>query len=372
MNNPFLSLYNSHLVKSGKRIVFVEGNVHADAVTAAGFIGITFMGGINGMDHWDYTALKGQSVTIWRYCTEPGLNWQAALIKKLTNLGIKIDGVVQIPDGKPYGWSPAEADAWEIRQMVAEARPVRQPALKSNYWERSMEPYMGEPKEMEWLVDNVIPLGIPALLATDRDFGKRFNMLDIGIKIWQHLNAKKEVPADKTNIPASVLIITAHYSANEVYRRIKSIESDECAKAMNDHLIIVPKYFAGGSFLMIDLKEGKPVTTLEFEYFLRQLKSIEDLKLVVIDPVWPFAGGIINQVPGVLQGIWDALSRISKETGATVLVTLRNHEGNIFSFQEAREEAFVWNKVVDANRLDEQINDCCDNIVNDGAKPDGA
>ena len=350
-NTPIIRNHidNAHKIKDGKQIIFVQGEKCADAVTAAGFIGTTCMGGAKAIEHSDYSSLMGQSVTLWRDNDEAGLKWQAALIAKLTSLDIEIDGVVQIPADKPPKWNAADTDPGEIRQLIAEAQEIRSDDLAFAIKDWSTAQYLAEPEEVEWHKDDAIPFGMPDMLG-----------------------AKKSVQGGKANAPSKVVIITAEYSKNAIHRHLKSNLSDDSIRALNNNLFIVPTCDAGGSFLMIKRHNGEPVTTPAFEAFLQQLKEIEDLKLVIIDPLWPFIGGDITKDPELSLYMWDSFNRICKATGATVLATPRKSNGNLYSFEEARETIRGNYYLADANRLDEKLDDWDDTMANDQEKPDGA
>jgi len=74
-------------------------------------------------------------------------------------------------------------------------------------------------------------------------------------------------------------------------------------KAMYQHLIIIPTFDTGGEFYMVQMEDSQPKATAKFEAYLTFFKSMENLKLLIIDPLWPFIGGDITKDP-----VWSMLS----------------------------------------------------------------
>src|SRR5690606_930155 len=98
---------------------------------------------------------------------------------------------------------------------------------------------------------------------------------------------------------------------------------------------------------------GVPGKTPFFEELKRQLLEIDDLKVVVIDPLQAFVMADVTSDPAAGQFMWSALAEICAATGATILVLHHmRKEGlsRIDSADDAREAIRGSTALVDGAR----------------------
>lgn len=90
---------------------------------------------------------------------------------------------------------------------------------------------------------------------------------------------------------------------------------------MPSDLIVVPLPDAGGPLTLFQETRDGPEATGNFEMLRRQLLQLDDLALVVIDPLSAFASGDLNASTTFAQFLCGTLSQLAADTGAAVILT---------------------------------------------------
>jgi hypothetical protein len=128
-------LYGQQLLSAYQQAVvaIVEGEKCADILARAipGTPVLTWPGGAGGVDHVDWTPLRGRRVVLWPDADEPGRKAMARVGAILTALGCVVK-TVTLGD-VPSGWDVADAveDDWtrdDITALLAGARPLAEEA----------------------------------------------------------------------------------------------------------------------------------------------------------------------------------------------------------------------------------------------------
>jgi hypothetical protein len=211
----------------------------------------------------------------------------------------------------------------------AEARPAAPPRrLDLNDWPASR--YGGEVKPRRWLVDGVLPLGVPGMIAAMGDTGKSMLMLDLAVKIATGGDGVNFATALGGRVAArgTAVIVTAEDDAREVHERLDGIDPLGKRLERPERLRVVPLPDAGGGLTLVRQGRSGIELTPEAEGLFAQLRGIGDLRLVVFDPLQAFVEGDLNADPAVAQFLCSALARLAAETGAAVVVTHHMRKGN--------------------------------------------
>ena len=172
---------------------------------------------------------------------------------------------------------------------------------------------VGSPPPIEWLVDDLIPLGINSVLAGVGGIGKSFLGIDLAMKVagggsWLGKSVLSRGDA---------LIISAEDSHGEVWRRIEEIDkSGERFKTPYDVFIYT---VADSGKPLILLKEDE--VTQRAKELVDELKSLTNLKLVIFDPIQAFIGSSMPISSSNEAGqLWSTFTAgISAQLGVTCI-----------------------------------------------------
>jgi hypothetical protein len=227
---------------------------------------------------------------------------------------------------------------------------------KFSIFDWTADRFKGEPPKLEYLVDGIMPTGVPGMVAAMGDTGKSYAMLELhrrvsfGSSIYESPIFGGKVLASGTSV-----MITSEDDANEVHRRIAALDHREHRfSELGRKMIVVPLPSAGGAqaFWKDDKKRGLQETE-NYRRICDQLSQIDDLRLVTFDPLASFAHLPLNEDPAAGQFVCTSLSRLATETGATVLVAhhMRKTQKPIETLGDARDSIRGSTALVDGLRL---------------------
>lgn len=219
----------------------------------------------------------------------------------------------------------------------------------------STSQYLGEAPPIEWLCENTIPLGVPALLAAMGGVGKSFLALDLALEIATAVayGQQRKVLGGNVIASGSVVILNAEDSRNSVHRRLAKIDSGTRREDADGKVFIVPLPEVGGPMPLIAGSPGEFVKTRKFEALLAQLCRIADLRLIIIDPLQAFVTADITKDPAAGQFMWSAFAQVCAATGATVIAChhmRKDGSSRITTAEEARETIRGSTALVDGAR----------------------
>ncbi len=230
-------------------------------------------------------------------------------------------------------------------------------SLSLSDWRSSR--FVGEPPEIEWLIRDAIPMAIPAMVAAQGDAGKSMALLDLARRVA--FNASPlEGPCfgGMVERQGTAVIITAEDDANSIHRRLANLDPKNARYTANgERLIVVPLPDAGGPLPLVrEGRKGLEVTD-DYRRLADQLQSIDDLAMVVFDPLQAFVHAPINEDPAAGQFACSMMATLAAETQAAVIVAhhTRKPTGDqkkgIKTLQEAREMVRGTTALVDGLRL---------------------
>jgi hypothetical protein len=230
-------------------------------------------------------------------------------------------------EGDP-GWTepPEGADGDDLGADVfaASVPPDEAPvdALGFDIREWSTSRYSGEAPPIEWLCDNTIPQGVPALFAAMGGVGKSFIALDLGLEIAAVVGlgyTGRRILGGEVLARGSVVVLNAEDSKDSIHRRLERIDPDNRRGRADGRLFIIPMPEVGGPMPLITGDRGEFRKTGKFEALIAQLKAVPDLKLIIIDPLQAFVTADITKDPAAGQFMWSAFAQLCAATGATVI-----------------------------------------------------
>ena len=219
--------------------------------------------------------------------------------------------------------------------------------------------FSGEPPEMEYLVEGIFPASSPALLAASGGTGKSFALLDLALKVALQKEGDVFAPVQyafggKVSKGGSVVMLTAEDSADSVHRRLAKIATPDEIKSASERLMVVPIPDATGAIALINEGMGVVSMTEHYHDLMDQISRIDDLALVIIDPLQAFCWADVNADPKAAQVWWTAMSSICARTGAALIVAHHMRKdglNGITKAEEAREAIRGSTALVDGARL---------------------
>jgi hypothetical protein len=209
---------------------------------------------------------------------------------------------------------------------------------------------------VQWLVEDFFPQGRPAVLAAIGGLGKSFITLDLCVKIAAGpiFGVRPKWFGHDVAAEGSALFITAEDDENAVHRRLDAITDDAALHKAADRLHVIPLPDNGGALHLVANSKAGPTLTEHMIHLIEDARKISDLKLVVIDPLQAFCSADVNTDPAVAQTLWSALSQLTAETGASVLILHHMRKdglGEVKSLAQARESIRGTSAIVDGARL---------------------
>lgn len=354
-------LYNLPDILDSDRIVFVEGEKCADALTKLGFTATCTIGG-EGMlsakskDKYDFSPLKDKELIIWPDNDDAGKKYAKMIQELAQNAGAKSVTMLNIPLGKPKKWDAADAvdEGFDIPKFLNS--PVHQVkktlSLKSKHLLVANQ-FAGRAPDQRYLIGDTIPLGVPVVFAAAGDSGKGMMTLDLAMKVASG-EAMQSSFGGLVSQHGSAIILSAEDDRDELHRRVSRLDPMNKRASYQHDLIVVPLPNEGGVFPIM-LKEGNSYgISQEFEKIYAEIKEINDLALIVIDPMASFVHADVNADPAAGAAFMGLLAQMSTETGATVMV---NHhmakvsdDSPIDSPEKARNKIRGTSAIVDGVR----------------------
>ena len=359
-------LYNRPAIKAASGVVLVEGEKSADALIGQGICATTAMNGASApVAKTDWSPLKGKRVSVWPDKDEPGRQYATAASQAVLEAGAASVAVLTPPADKPDKWDAADAVAEDMDVtsfIVTAPRQAVRPAEKLlEFPDWFATRYAGDAPEQHFLVDGSIPLGVVSVLAAMGDTGKGMITLDLALSVAtgnpRAVSVSPEPMAFGGGVSANgtAVVITAEDDEAEVHRRLERLDPERLRLKQPERLIVVPLPNAGGPIPLVASGRNGPEATAHFRNLQDQLAHIDDLKLVVLDPLSSFIHADVNADPAASSFVTGILAGLATETGAAVIVAhhMRKPQGNrpITTVEQARDAVRGSSALVDGVRL---------------------
>lgn len=363
-------LYNLHRIKDADTVLLAEGEKAADTLIELGYCGTCAMMGAKAPpEKTDLTPLKGKRVLIWPDNDKPGLDYAQTMADAILAAGAT-EVIILLPhEAWPQkedawdllhrrGWTPDTIRNWiEVRAKRKLVRPKRPyPTLRD--W--SLTRYRGEAPVQQYLVSNILPMGVAGLLAAPGDTGKGVLMANMGLQIVGG-SALQTVPGLRPQVlggeveqEGSVALYLGEDDYTEMHRRLNRLVPHHQRTRFEEKMFIVPMPANGGSKPFVVMRHGEPVESDFFKYVRDDLMSIPDLKMAAFDPLASFMPGDVNKDPGVCAFAMGLMAALAHDTGAYICLPhhMRKPTGNmrINSAETAREAIRGSSALVDGVR----------------------
>jgi RecA-family ATPase len=185
------------------------------------------------------------------------------------------------------------------------------------------------PQPITWTLKDSLPQGSLGFVVANGGVGKSFFLIQLAMSLATDMDCVDGV--FKAGEHGKVVCLMGEDVNDVIHHRTKNIfetfvngysngRRDSVYQGkknqVGDNLFILPG--AGLDLRLVELKDGNPRPTGFYDEMLTKLKSIDGLKVVVLDPVSRFYAG--NENDNVAATYFcSLLERICKETGATVI-----------------------------------------------------
>ncbi len=229
----------------------------------------------------------------------------------------------------------------------------RRPPLDIFEWRSSR--FIGDAPEIKYLVSGAIPLGIPGLIVSQGDTGKSMIAMELCRRVAFGTSfADGPILGGSVDREGTAVFITSEDDEGSVHRRLASLDTLNTRNTSRaERLIIVSLPSAGGSLPLFKQERSGMVVTDEFRRLRDQILTIDDLAVVVLDPLQSFTMGPINEDPAAGQFVCTETGAIAAETGATFLYAhhMRKTKDRIATLQDARDAVRGTTALIDGVRV---------------------
>lgn len=212
--------------------------------------------------------------------------------------------------------------------------------------------FLGPPPEIDWLIEGVIPHGVPGLFAGLGGIGKSYMLLDLAFKV---ASASTElVLGGRIAKHGKAVVLTAEDGQNAIHRRLGNIADETARKAVSERLCVVPLPDAGGTPPLLEEGDKGLTMTAQWAGLLEQINELGEVVLVVIDPLQAFLRAKIDQDNAAGQLWWSEVSAACAKLDTTFLVAHHMRKlaiNNTASAMDAREGIRGATALVDGARF---------------------
>ncbi len=242
-----------------------------------------------------------------------------------------------------------------LDQQVAElddyyASLVDEGRASLNVDEWGIGAYEGYAEPIEWIIEGVLPHKTVGLIASMGGVGKSYLMLDLAVRVaagpgrWGQRCFGGEL---KDQGP--VVMVTAEDSRSAIHRRLNQIiNPGEHAKL--DDLYVVPLPDAGGTKAYLECIGGNYTMTAAWDDLCSEIIRVSAV-LGLIDPMQAVVQADVNSDPAAAQCYWSSVSKLTAESGASVLTSHHmRKDGNVDGVASARSAIRGTSALVDGCR----------------------
>ncbi len=319
-------LYNIPNIIASEKVIWVEGEKCADALNELGYTTTCTMGGAGMLSRksasrFDFSPLQDKELIIWGDNDNAGRK-VAELVQELAlNAGAKSVTTLTPPRGKPEGWDAVDAisESFDVQHFLNTT--VKHTKRNINLLDDSLlvSRFDGKAPEQKFLVDGTFPLAVPIIFSAAGDAGKGMMTLDLGMKVASGQPLAESFGSTIGEF-GNVVIFTAEDDESEMHRRIERLDPNNLRFSYQHELRVVSLPNVGGVFpILQDTRDGYS-TSDEFDKLYEQILQMNDLKLIIFDPLASFVHADVNSDPAAGAALTGLLAQIGTETGASVVM----------------------------------------------------
>jgi len=320
-------LYNIPNILEADKVIWVEGEKCADALTELGLAATCTMGGTgmlneNTAHKFDFSPLKGKHVILWPDNDDGGKKLAQIVEAQATAAGAKSTLMLRIPTSKPDKWDAADAieEEFDVNKFIQSHESKVKKSI--NLFDESLlanNMFLGSPPEQKFLIGDTMPLGVPVVFAAAGDSGKGMMTLDLAMKVASGQSMQNSFGGTVAE-HGDVVLFTAEDDKNEMHRRIARLDPMNYREHYDHKLLVLPLPNLGGVFPIMQKVDNSYEVGPEFDRIYDQMLEMDNLKLIVIDPLASFVHADVNADPAAGAAFMGLLAQMATETGATVIV----------------------------------------------------
>lgn len=201
--------------------------------------------------------------------------------------------------------------------------PAKEPVRFSLKDSTAATLFIGESKEVEWLVDDTLPTGKVSILASPPGVGKSYMSLDLAVAVTAPPDTGPyRCFGGKVMANGRAVFISAEDDVEELHRRIEAL-----TKLRSDRLHVASLPDLGHfSFVQGDPRTGfKP--TAKWTDLREQILELGNVKLIIVDTLQALSAGDLNAAE-IAQAMMDQLTGLASQTGAAVIALHHLTKGN--------------------------------------------
>ena len=320
-------LYNIPNILDAETVIWAEGEKCAEALIGMGFAATCTIGGAGMLSErvahkFDFSPLEGKDVILWPDNDKAGRDL-AALVERLAKeAGAKSTLMLRAPFGKPEKWDAADAldEQFDVHRFIRSSQSkIKKPIHLLDDSLNIGTYFVGRAPEQEYLINGTIPLGVPAIFAAAGDSGKGMMTLDLAMKVASG-EPMQSAFGGMVSTFGDAIILSAEDDKDEMHRRIVRMDPMGKRREYPNNLKILPLPNLGGVFPIMQKIDNSYVMGEEFGRIYDQILEMQNLALLVIDPMASFVHADVNADPAAGAAFMGMLAQISTETGATVMV----------------------------------------------------
>lgn len=171
-----------------------------------------------------------------------------------------------------------------------------------------------EEKELEWLWPYVIPMGMLTILAGDPDVGKGFFVCDLAARVTQGM----EIADGARVTEGAVLYLSAEDDpARTIVPRLKAAHANlfyvHIGKGMGGH----KKHYLTDEVV----GTNRPLNLIQdFEEFADEVKNIHNLRLIIIDTISDYLGGVEGNSNMQVRQALSPLRQLAEEQNVAIVL----------------------------------------------------
>lgn len=330
---PLYGLPELLATPAGSRVYVTEGEKAADAARAVGLTATTSAHGSKSAAKADWSPLAGHDVVILPDHDDAGERYADDVARLATAAGAKSVRIVRLVDlwaDMPEGGDMADLLEHRSGDTDAVRKATEDLADQTEPTKPQLAPIDGapvvvrlsdvKPERVEWLWPGRFSLGKLTLIAGDPGLGKSFLTLDMAARVstgcgWPDRRGERIEPGGVVLLSAEDAIAdTIRPRLDAAGADVRRIVALEAIRSVRDN--------GRESSRTFDLSRDLPA--LE-----EAIQSVEDCRLVVIDPITAYLGGTDSHKNAEIRGLLAPLGAIAeRHRVAVVAVTHLNKSGS--------------------------------------------
>ena len=248
-------------------------------------------------DKFDFTPLRGKDLVVW-----PDNDAGRRLAEIVREVAIDADANTvndtTATNRQAPKWDAADAinEEFDVSEFVENGAGHTHRTINLLNDSLLISRFTGSAPVQEFLVDGTFPIGVPIIFAAAGDAGKGMMTLDLAMKVAAGRPLQNAFGGTVKEF-GDVVIFTAEDDEAEMHRRIERLDESGLRFDYPNKLHVVPLPNVGGVFPILRDNMGDYSETDEFKKIYKQILQLDNLKLIVFDPLASFVHADVNADP---------------------------------------------------------------------------